>query len=133
MNRMYYTLKDWFDDTFGRNIDPESIIAKMEEEMGELISAVRTHENFKTRETSMAVQEEIADLTMAIIHLAQRHGICYNSFMDAIVTKHNVNRKRTWIEQPDGSFKHLSDDFQVVNPPKSHIGNNYQNPHRIIK
>ena len=114
MNRLYYTLKGWCDETFGRNRDPEIIIDKLEEELGELIAAVRTHENFKTRETSLAIQEEIADLTMVIFHLAQRYGICYDSFVQNIVTKHNVNRKRKWVQMPDGKWKHLPDNTKIT-------------------
>ena len=116
MNRMYYELKDWFNETFGRNKDPEIIIDKLEEEVGELIAAVRTHENFKTRETSSAMKEEIADLTMVLFHLAQRYGICYNSFLDSIITKHNINRKRKWVQMPDGKWKHLPDETKITNP-----------------
>jgi len=72
----------------------------------------------------LAMQEEIADLTMVIIHLAQQYGICYSSFMDAIIAKHNVNRNRTWIKQPDGSWKHFE--------KKPDIGSNYQDPHIAI-
>ncbi len=114
MNKLYYTLKDWFDDTFGRDKDPEPIIAKLEEELGELIDAVRTHENFKTGKTFSAMEEEIADLTMVIFHLAQRYGICYNSFVDNISTKHNVNRERKWVQMPDGKWKHLPDNTKIT-------------------
>ena len=114
MNRIYYTLKDWTNDTFGRNRPPEAIIAKLKEEVVELIAAVYTHENLKTRETSSALQEEIADVTMVVINLAQRYGICYNSFMDNIIAKHNVNRERKWVQMPDGTWKHLPDDTTIT-------------------
>jgi NTP pyrophosphatase (non-canonical NTP hydrolase) len=114
MSKIYYALKAWCDETFGRNRDPEAFIAKLEEEVVELIAAVRTHENFKTRKTSSAMQEEIADVTMVVFHLAQRYGICYDTFVENIITKHNVNRERKWVQMPDGRWKHLPDDTKIT-------------------
>lgn len=104
MNQLYYRLRDWFDDTFGKNREPEEIILKLEEEVGELIAAVRRYEN-GLPPNKQEINEELADVTMVLFHLAQRYGMCYNAFMDNIIIKHNVNRKRNWIQQPDGTWK----------------------------
>jgi NTP pyrophosphatase (non-canonical NTP hydrolase) len=133
MRRIYYMIKDWAEDTFGKKRDPEEILAKLEEELGELIAATRTYESFKTKMNRSAMQQEIADVQMTLFHLAHRYGMCFDTYRDGILIKHNVNKKRTWVKMPDGTFKHLPNDVEVAEPPKSPIGMKYNDPYRAIK
>lgn len=107
MRKMYRTLNGWFKETFGKDPDPMSIILKLQEEVNELNERVRTEQQWQTNENRLAVQEEIADVTMVLFRLSQTYGFCYDNFVDAIVAKHNVNRKREWMELPDGRWIHV--------------------------
>ena len=107
LRRMYRMLKKWFNDTFGPDPDPMTIILKLQEEVNELNMRVQTYSQWETHENRLAVLEEIADVTMVLFRLSQRYGFCYDNFVDAIVTKHNVNRKREWEQLPDGTWKHI--------------------------
>jgi NTP pyrophosphatase (non-canonical NTP hydrolase) len=47
--------------------------------------------------------EELADCAMLIFAIADRSGVDLPAELER---KHAVNRARTWIEQPDRSFRH---------------------------
>jgi NTP pyrophosphatase (non-canonical NTP hydrolase) len=104
----------WFDQTFGKGMDPYAIIIKMQEELNELNMAVQEYEQWSTEENKHKVQEEMADLMMVIINLATNYDICYDAFVDSVYIKHLINRKRKWVEMPDGTFKHLPDDITIT-------------------
>jgi len=114
LRRMYKILQKWFNETFGKDPDPMTVILKLQEEVNELNMRVQTYEQWQTNENRLAVQEEIADVTMVLFRLSQTYGFCYDNFVDAIITKHNVNRKRKWVEMPDGRWKHLPDGTTIT-------------------
>ena len=110
MREMYFTLRRWFNKTFGIERDPFAIIIKLQCELNELNMAVQEYEQWSTYENRKKVQEEISDMTILLINLSTNYGMCYDAFVDNIIAKHNINKNRTWEKMEDGTFKHKPDE-----------------------
>ena len=111
---MYRILHKWFNETFGKVRDPYVIITKLQEEIDELKVSVQEYEHWSTNENRQKVQAEMADMMILLINLSTNYGMCYDSFVDAIKIKYQVNKNRKWIQMPDGAFKHLPDNLKII-------------------
>lgn len=86
-------IAEWAD-----KLNPErtalSIIAKMLEELGELIASHRQDDPL-----------ELADVLILALDLAHIQGI---DLTDAVIRKMRVNRSRVWRIADNGAMKHVS-------------------------
>ncbi len=79
------------------------ILLLLVEEVGELAKAVRKHSELKTDVADLEKRDvalELADILIYLIDLANAEGV---DLADALVTKEELNRKRTWAAQSDST------------------------------
>jgi hypothetical protein len=74
---------------------PGGTIAKLLEEIGELISSQRAHDPL-----------EVADVLILALDLATILGI---DVEDAVKAKLDINRRRSWRRADNGAMRHISD------------------------
>lgn len=53
---------------------------------------------------------EFADALMCLFDAAQRHGITLPDIFQAYKDKVELNKSRTWVKNPNGSYSHIADD-----------------------
>jgi NTP pyrophosphatase (non-canonical NTP hydrolase) len=109
---LFYEINDWAEQTFGKDRDPKMILKHLEEELGELSNEVRRLRGGFTTD-KMDFMKEYADMQILLWNLADTMGMCYNSCVDSVMIKHNINKARTYVEV-DGKMKHVPDEVEVV-------------------
>jgi len=112
-HHLFYEISRWADKTFGKKRSNRTILLHLEEEVNELAIAVDNCE--KNFDTKVAMVQEMADVQILLWNLAARNGVCYDSFMDMCMAKHQVNENRKWV-MIDGKMKHIPDNFNIVEP-----------------
>ena len=109
---LYRDINAWVEETFGKNRDVEGVMEHLEEEVEELLDAIRKHKDGWV--TIDDVLFELADVQIILFNLMGLHGICYNRYSDAVITKHGVNKKREWKPDPGSKkIKHVPSDFKI--------------------
>jgi NTP pyrophosphatase (non-canonical NTP hydrolase) len=108
---LFYEINDWAEQTFGKDRDPKMILKHLEEELGELSNEVRRLRGGFTTD-KMDFMKEYADMQILLWNLADTMGMCYNSCVDSVMIKHNINKARTYVEV-DGKMKHVPDDVEA--------------------
>lgn len=91
------TISDWATSTFGEPRDLESLVARLNEEMAELISAVNCGESIDV------IMNECADV---YIVLCQLPDLCGYDLEGLVNQKMAVNRARTWKTDGRGTGQH---------------------------
>lgn len=86
------TISEWIETTFGPADSNVRVVARINEEMAELIRSVALDESHQD------LGEEMADILICMYRLATRVGVDLNEQVDR---KMEINRKRTW--KLDGS------------------------------
>ena len=103
---LYNEIINWIGDTFGKNRDPEMLLSHLREEMDELELAVSNYRLNPGANTVSDMLSEYADVQILLWNLMNNFGICKSRMDDAIVIKHNINRKRRWVMK-DGKTVHV--------------------------
>lgn len=100
-NFMQVETGSWADETFPKS-DLLSILAHMQEELGELIDAVAAEDNEQ-------IEKESADVLLLLFHLNFKAGTDLGL---ATLKKLEVNKNRTWDTEPnaEGYYKHKEKD-----------------------
>jgi NTP pyrophosphatase (non-canonical NTP hydrolase) len=99
MNRQQYiTVTEWQDSVFTK-ATPLSCANHLEEEVGELVTAIENEDN---------VHEEIADCFLLLFGVCNKLGLGYEEIVSMIDSKMEVNRKRKWGNPNEkGYVKHV--------------------------
>lgn len=100
-------LSAWARKTFPRKSEvgrAESIFAHFREEVDELEEAMHPVAGYRTERKQLerlaAIDEEIADCLLLLLHLASQYGIVAE---DAARRKFEINKRRTWETEDNGS------------------------------
>lgn len=116
MRDIYYAIKRWQGKVFGPRTH-EELLVKLQEEVGELIMSTREYATGQKSKPEMMA--EIADVQMILFSIAQRFNTCFDSYNEAVIAKHNINRNRRWMKIGDGTWKHLPDDMKIEDPSEA--------------
>ncbi len=92
------TIRDWGDETFGEAASIIAYAIRAQEELNELIQAIKTDEG------NDAIVAEAADVTILLHRLVGTIGV---QLSDAVDQKMAINRKRIWKTAKDGVGQHL--------------------------
>ncbi len=90
------SITQWGDDTFGE-ATLEALALRAQEELDELIEAIRANE------TQVAIAMEAADVTILLHRLT---GTIGKDLSDCVNEKMTINRKRKWANSGDGTGQH---------------------------
>ena len=92
LHELQQEIADWA-DTLNPHRTPLSLIAKMLEELGELIASDRQNDPL-----------ELADVFILALDLAHIQGV---DIADAVIRKMQINRMREWRIADNGAMSHV--------------------------
>lgn len=87
---------------------------------------VNAHKKAVHEALEFAVQgdlEEAADVLICLLGALDHQGYSVSDLAQAVYTKTEVNRGRTWARQPDGTWQHTLRDrpFRPSSEEKAHV------------
>lgn len=91
---------DWQRETFNHNLS--GLCYKLREEMSELNDVIV--DGTLIREE---VLDECADVGILLMMIVHNFGA---DFLELIMNKMEINKRRTWVQLPDGRYKHVKED-----------------------
>jgi|SRR6267142_840607 len=91
------TVSQWAEQTFGSVGSNASVAARVNKEMAELIMELARDDN------SPKMGDEIADVVICLMRLADRNGI---DMLEEVDRKMKINRSREWVLDGHGHGQH---------------------------
>lgn len=92
-------ISTWSRETFGSSTP--QVLTKLQAEFSELLEATQGTEPDRAE-----VAKESADVLFMLLQLAENMGY---DLLEETQKKFEVNRKRKWKKQPDGTFQHVKE------------------------
>ena len=82
MEELYSKIGIWFNENFGENPNIDSVLKKLQEEIGEMETEIDSFQ--KTWSNHSELTSEFADVVMVMFRLMQALGITYSDLLKAI-------------------------------------------------
>lgn len=93
LSRLQKEIADWAEEQFDKSTDPTATTCKMVEEVHELLNDSHS-------------LEEAADIMIVMCFWLRVTGYTVDQLLEAVQTKHAINKQRKWIAIGNDLYKH---------------------------